>query len=93
MEFKFKDITWKQRKELKQILFDVGITTQKIANAATNGTLLEWPPEFVEKIFAYAVVGFDDVNKLNDLSDTDLLLGASEAYINIFIKPEEQKKS
>ncbi len=87
VKFKYKDVTWAQRKELKKALEAAGVTFRKLAENA------EFPIDFVELAFMYGVEGYDDPEPLNELSEVELTIGASEVFANVFIKPEEEKKS
>lgn len=86
-EFKYKDLNWQQRKELKKILEAEGKTLAKIVEDQ------ELPIDFVELAFKYGVEGFEDVEQLNNLNELQLMTGASEVFVRTFVKPETEKKS
>lgn len=86
-KFKVKDVTWAQRKAMKKALESNGTTLIKIVENQ------ELPIDFVELAFQFGIEGFEDVEKLNQLSEIDLMEGASQVFINTFVKPEIEKKS
>lgn len=86
-EFKFKELNWQQRKELKKILEAEGKTFARILKD------MELPIDFVEKAFVFGIEGFEDVEQLNKLNELQLMTGASEVLVRTFVKPEQEKKS
>lgn len=86
-KFKVKDVTWSQRKAMKKALESNGATLLRIVETQ------ELPIDFVELAFKYGIEGFEDVERLNDLSEVELMEGASAVFVNTFVKPEAEKKS
>ena len=87
-----REVTWGERRELKQILETNGVTVKALMEAG------EFPIEFAEKVLFYAYEDFRTDGKLNEsalneLSDMRIAELASGAYMRIFHKAEIEKKS
>lgn len=93
VNFKLKDVTWSQRKKLAQSLEAAGITSMSLAKAAKENGGVSMPYDFIELAFQHGLEGFEDVEKLNELSDVELQTGAQMVYLQVFFKSAEEKKS
>ena len=88
-----REVTWRERKEMKLALEADGITAQTLLERG------EFPIEFAELALVY---GYEDYRKengkpdddaLNKLSDMEIAEAVSKAYMRIFHKAEIEKKS
>lgn len=86
-EFKFKDVTWQQRKEMRKALEEAGYTFTEIAKKN------HFPTDFMELAFRYGIEGFEDPEKLNELDELHLSIGAAGVFERVFFKLESEKKS
>ena len=79
-------ITWRQRKELREILENKGIQLKDLINGEKD-----FPIEYVEKILKYHYELTEE--QINDLTISDQIQKVSDAFIEIEFKIEQQKKS
>lgn len=97
----YKEITYAQKKELKQILFENKTSVMRIIDKLSESisadnrevilTFSDLPPDFIEKSIKYGVK-FDDDTKIEDLNEIDLINHTINVFLKNFI-PEFEKKS
>ena len=93
VDFVIKDVTWAERKQMRKVLEDAGLTLSKIVGASQNKESIDMPSDFAEMAFRYGIEGYDTDEKLNELNDFQIQEGAMLVYFHVFFKTEIQKKS
>ncbi len=87
VEFKLRDVTWTEKKQLQKAVQDAGLT---LRDCALRG---EWPIEAVEVALDVGVEGFDKDTERNTLEYADMQNAAMLVYNEAFFKVEVEKKS
>ena len=81
----FKHPTWAQRAELRKILENAGLTIRKLAETG------ELPIDYCDRVLTWCYELTDE--EKNKLSYTKIAELCTNAFLEIEIKPEAQKKS